>query len=233
MIADVQVVLQCGGSGERLRPLTDTLPKPLIPVGNEPMVERLLRQLVDAGFRRFTVITGHMGDQIQSYLRGVPDLPADMALDFWQETTKRGNVGALADIPRSGRTMLLCFGDLVTELDFAELVDRYESTDAEMLITTHVEEHRLQLGEVEADGVTVNGYFEKPLKKFLICSGIALFESEIVEVLDRQKPAGIVDLVNGAIGAGRRVEHWEHGAAWMDVNSAELLEQANGWLSQA
>ena len=222
----VQVVLQAGGRGERLRPLTDTTPKPLLPVAGVPMVERLYRQMLAGGLRDITVITGWLGEKIEAHLRGL-DNPPDLRLRFLQEGTPLGNAGALRLVPDSDAPVLLAFGDLVTDLDFGRLLAIHRERGAAITLTSHYEQTRLRLGELLVQGDTVTGYQEKPVKKYLICSGIAVFERPVLDLIQPDRPVGLVDVVMGALAAGFPVTHWEHGAFWMDVNSKEALEEAN------
>jgi NDP-sugar pyrophosphorylase family protein len=201
-------------------------PKPLLEVGGVPMVERLLRQLVDAGVRAVTVITGWKAEIVEAHIRGLRDLPDDLDVGFIRELRPRGNIGSLADLPRDGKTVVLTFGDLVTDLDFAALIERHRSWGADATLTSHYELHRLELGELHVEGDDVTGYQEKPEKQFLICSGIAALEPRVIDLIPRDRPAGISDVVLVAISRGLRVTHWLHGAFWMDVNSPEALERA-------
>ena len=108
----VRAVLQAGGKGLRLSPAAKDLPKPLVKVGGIPMVERLLWQLIHAGVRKVTVVTGQMGEQIEAHLLGLTDLPDDLELDFFQESQPMGNVGALAHLRDASEPVLLVFADL-------------------------------------------------------------------------------------------------------------------------
>ena len=225
---DVHAFVQAGGKGLRLRPATLDRPKPMLPVGGVPMVERLIRQLLAAGIRRVTVITGYRGDVVRAHLTGLPDLVADAAIDFFVEGEPLGNVGALGRIPVERPLALLAFGDLVTDLDFAEMIRRRASAGMDVLLASHVEEHRLQLGELLVEGERVTGYQEKPLKHFLICSGIGVMRREVLAAIPTDgTPTGISDLITAALRAGHTIAHWQHGAFWMDVNSPEALELAN------
>jgi D-glycero-D-manno-heptose 1,7-bisphosphate phosphatase len=145
-IAETRLVLQAGGRGQRMGDATRSTPKPLLPVGGTPMVERLLRQAIGAGLRSVTVITGTMGDRIEDHVRGMEGLPSDLSLTFIRETAPRGNVGSLAELPRDGRRALLSFADLVTDLDFAKLLAVHEERDADITLASHPEAHRLALG---------------------------------------------------------------------------------------
>lgn len=223
----VRVLLQAGGRGERLRPATDTTPKPLLPVAGVPMVERLLRQTLAAGFRDFTVVTGWLGHKIEEHFRALPDLPPDVQFHFVTEETPLGNAGALRLVGPGEGPVLLAFGDLVTDLDFSRLVALHAQRGCAVTLASHYEGFRVRLGELLTEGDRVVGYLEKPWKKFLICSGIGLFEPAVLELIPPGVPVGISELVMAAIEAGHEVTHWEHGAWWMDVNSPEALEEAS------
>lgn len=222
----VRAVLQAGGRGERMLDIGGKTPKPLLKVGGTPMVERLLRQLLKAGVRNVTVITGWMGDRVESHLLRIGRLPRNLNLSFIREERARGNVGSLADLPRDGRQVLLAFGDLVTDLDFAALLSVHLDRRADVTLTSHYETHRLSLGELVVHGQTVAGYQEKPEKRFLICSGIAVFEPRVIELVPADRPVGISDLVLSALSAHCKVTHWTHEAFWMDINSKAELARA-------
>lgn len=233
IFSDVHVLIQAGGKGTRLQPATVDLPKPMLAVGGMPMVERLLRALIAAGFDRVTVMTGYRGQVIRDHLRKLPDLGNTDRIDFFEESAPLGNAGALAYVQVERPRTLFLFGDLVTDLDFGELVRRHATLGADVLLTSHYESHRLQLGELLVESERVVCYREKPEKRFLICSGIGVFRREVLELIPRDgKPVGLADLITLALGAGHSVSHWEHGAFWMDVNSPEVLHLANERLSQ-
>ena len=119
----IHAVVQAGGRGQRIRAVARDTPKPLLPVGGVPMVERIVRQLADAGVRRVTVVVGANGANIRAtLLRLLPTLAPDLYLDFFEEQTPLGNAGALAEIDTGDSDVLLCFADLVTDLDFRQLL---------------------------------------------------------------------------------------------------------------
>ncbi len=223
----VHAVLQAGGRSDRMRAGGESLPKPLLPIDGVPMVERLLRQLVAAGLRRITVITGARGDRIEAHLLGLRDLPDDLELDWLRESKPRGNVGSLAELPRDGRSIVLAFADLATDLDFSRLLEVHATRGADVTLTSHTESFRVRLGELVVEGDRVVEYREKPEKRFLICSGIAVFEPHVVDLVWNDRPMGISDLITVALGRGQEVVHWMHHSRWIDVNSPEDLRQAN------
>lgn len=220
-------VLQAGGRGARMLVAGREEPKPLLRVAGVPMVERLLHAMVQGGIRRVTVVAGWKGDLVEEHLRGLDGFPADLRLDCIQETSPRGNVGGIAAVDVSEPRVVLCFGDLVTDLDFAELLDVHERRACDVTLTSHHESIRLRLGELAVDGDDVTGYREKPEKRFLICSGIAVLERRVLACIDPDRPSGLSDLVTAALARGHSVTHWTHGAFWMDVNTPEDLALAN------
>jgi len=227
-LPQVHALVQAGGKGMRLRPATTDRPKPMLEVGGLPMVERILRSLVDAGIDRITVITGHPGEVVRSHLAGLDDLNRRARIDFFAEPEPLGNVGAMGRVPLERPLALLVFGDLVTDLDFRELVERHVRQGVDILLASHHETHRLQLGELLVAGERVVGYREKPEKRFLICSGIGLFRRETLAAIPVDgTPFGLADLVTACLERGHAVAHWEHGAFWMDVNSPEALAEAD------
>ena len=226
--ADVHVVVQAGGKGMRLRPATEDVPKPMLAVAGVPMVERLVRALVRAGADRLTVVTGHRGEVVRRHVESLRGLDRPVTIDFLEETAPVGNAGALGRVRVERPLVLFLFGDLVTDLDFGELLDRHARSGADVLLASHHESHRLQLGELVVEGERVVGYREKPEKRFLICSGIGVFRREVLGVIPKGgTPTGLADLIGLALGRGFSVAHWEHGAFWMDVNSPEALRLAN------
>jgi NDP-sugar pyrophosphorylase family protein len=227
-MTQVHAVIQAGGMGQRIRAVEPDTPKPLLPVGGVPMIERLVQQLADAGIRRMTVIIGPNGAAIRARVaRQLTRLPADLDVSFFEERTALGNSGALGEIDTGDDDVLLCFADLVTAIDFAALIRVHRERRHDVTLTSHYEHHQLTLGELVVDGDTVRGYQEKPRKAFLICSGIAIFDARAMAVARAlPRPYGISNLVLAALAAGCSVTHWQHGAYWIDVNTPELLEQA-------
>jgi NDP-sugar pyrophosphorylase family protein len=226
-LAGVRVMVQAGGRGERLRTVSGDVPKPMVRVGGVPMVEWMVRRLAAAGARELTVVTGWKGDRIEAHLRALAGLPRGVSISFIREATPRGNAGALAELAGGEGDVLLAFGDLVTTLDFGQLLAVHRARGAGVTLASHHESIRVRLGELVADGEgRVADYLEKPLKQFLICSGIALFRPRVLDLLTPGAAAGLVDVVKTALDQGHRVTHWTHGAFWMDVNTPEDLEQA-------
>jgi NDP-sugar pyrophosphorylase family protein len=228
----VRGVLQAGGRGQRLNPATESVPKPLLPVGGVPMIERLLRQFILAGVYDVTIITGWLGHMIRDHLESLADLPAGSRLSFVNEQVPLGNIGGLSELVPTSDTLLFAFADLVTDMRLSDLLEVHRKSGWDATLASHQETYRVSLGELILSDERVVDYLEKPLKSYTICSGVAAFEPHVLSVLERGQPMGISDLITKALAANLRVGHWPHGASILDVNRSDVIEQANAaaWL---
>jgi len=223
----MHAVIQAGGRGQRIRPVAGSLAKPLLPVGDEPMIGRLIRQIASSGVRSATVIIPNACSELREFLHHAALAVPGLDLDVLEEQHPLGNAGALGAVECRGRTVLFCFADLVTDLAFDRIATVHRDRRCDVTVASHHEFHQLSLGELITEGSRVCGYIEKPRKRFLICSGIAVFEPRILELARTlQTPFGLVDLITACLQAGYAVTHWIHEAYWIDVNTPELLEQA-------
>jgi len=223
----MHAVIQAGGRGQRIRPIAGSLAKPLLTVGEEPMIGRLIRQIASSGVRTATVIIPNDCRELREFLRRVAVAVPSLDLEVAEERHPLGNAGALGAIECRDKTVLFCFADLVTDLTFDRMAALHRDRQCDVTLASHYEFHQLSLGELITEGPRVCGYVEKPRKQFLICSGVAVFEPRILELARSvATPFGLADLINASLQAGYSVTHWMHEAYWIDVNTPELLEQA-------
>lgn len=191
------------------------------------MIGRLIRQIASSGVRSATVVIPNACCELRDFLRRAALAVPGLDLDVLEEQHPLGNAGALGAIQCRGRTVLFCFADLVTDLAFDRIAGVHRDRRCDVTLASHHEFHQLSLGELTTEGTRVCGYVEKPRKRFLICSGIAVFEPRVLELARTlATPFGLVDLINASLQAGCSVTHWMHEAYWIDVNTPELLEQA-------
>lgn len=225
--SSMHAVIQAGGRGQRIRPIAGSLAKPLLTVGEEPMIGRLIRQIASSGVRSATVIIPNACPELRDFLRRVAVVVPSLDLDVLEEQHPLGNAGALRAIECHGSRVLFCFADLVTDLPFDRIAALHRDRRCDVTLASHYEFHQLSLGELITEGPRVCGYVEKPRKQFLICSGIAVFEPRVLELARTvATPFGLADLITASLQAGYSVTHWMHEAYWIDVNTPELLEQA-------
>lgn len=229
---EVAAVLMAGGKGTRLRPLTDTIPKPMLPVAGRPILERLVLHLVGAGVRdlylsvnyRAEVIVEHFGDGSRfgcriSYLHEEADRPL-------------GTGGALALLPaaerRRGRPILVMNGDLVTSFDVAALLDAHR--DASAVATIGAREHvtDIPFGVLEEEGGYLRALAEKPRLSHLVNAGVYVLEPAVLTDVPPGIEYPITELLAALVRAGLPV--WTHrlDGDWVDVGRPAQLRQARG-----
>lgn len=208
-----------------MRPVTNATPKALLRVGGIPIIERLLRHFANHGLRSFTIVTRHLGTAIESYVGSLHIKGARIA--FLREDEPLGNAGALRLVPETASATLFAFADLVTDLDPAELLLFHHQSGGDLTLASHWDTHRLQFGELAVEDTRVISYEEKPLKRFRVCSGVAVIAPRLLEFVRRGAgPLGIFDVANRALASGFDVRHWEHQSQWFDINSEAQLRAA-------
>src|SRR5262245_60125052 len=166
-----RVVIQAGGRGTRLYPYTTVLPKPLMPIGDAPILEIVVRQLVYHGFRDITITVGHLGHLIVAVLGDGSRWGA--RIEYAQEDQPRGTIGALSALERLDEPVLVMNGDLLTDFNFGAFMDAHRAGRAQLSVGVYHKRVPISLGvlDLDADGRAV-GFREKPVLSFPCSMGI-------------------------------------------------------------
>lgn len=224
----MRAVVLAGGRGTRLRPYTVVLPKPLMPVGDRPVLDIVVRQLRNAGFERLTVSTGYLAELIEAFLRDGRSY--GIAVDYFRETHPLGTVGSLALIEGLEEPFLVMNGDVLTDLDYRRLLDDHTASDAIATIATCRREVEISLGVLhfgeEADPARLTGYVEKPHIDYEASMGVYCFSPRVVEYIERGEHIDFPDLILRLLDAGETVRGWRSDAYWLDIGRHEDYEQA-------
>src|SRR6266536_437473 len=147
-----RAVILAGGLGMRLRPYTMVLPKPLIPIGERPILEHIIRRLAAAGISRVDVSLGrHLGALIHTYFTQAETVPDGLEVAFWWEDAPQGTAGALRGIPDLDGSFLVMNGDILTTLDYGALMRHHASTGAALTIAMRREQVDIALGVIESE----------------------------------------------------------------------------------
>jgi NDP-sugar pyrophosphorylase family protein len=221
----MRAVILAGGKGTRLRPYTTVLPKPLVPVGDRPILELIIRQLAQAGFDRIDLSVGHLGQLIRAYLSGEGIAPEGVTLEYHWEDEPRGTAGALQLINPPEDSFLVMNGDILTTLDYAELVRFHEEQGGALTIATHSKDVSIGLGVIEGEGAEVSDYIEKPTLSYEVSMGIYVYSQTALEHV----PDGrfdFPDLVLALLAAGERVTTYKFDGEWFDIGTLQEHEQA-------
>ena len=221
----MRAVILAGGKGTRLRPYTTVLPKPLIPVGERPILEIIIRQLARAGFTRVELCVGHLGELIRAYFTESSKVPSGVQIDYRWEDEPLGTAGALRLLDAVDEPFLVMNGDILTNLDYAELMRDHVREAPTLTIATHAKEVPLALGIVEGDGATVEGYIEKPTLSYEVSMGIYICSPEALGFI----PDGrydVPDLVLALLAAGETVAKHRFDGPWFDIGTPDEHERA-------
>lgn len=215
-----------GGLGTRLRPYTAVLPKPLVPVGEQPILELILAWLARCGVRQVDVLLGHLGQLIQTYFSQQGTLPAGLEVNWRWEGEPLGTAGALRLVPDVQETLLVVNGDVLTDLDPEPMLAFHLASNAALTIAAAQSSVSTELGVIEhsGDGI-VSDYREKPVLSYTASIGVYLYEPRALEALPHgtcQFPELVLELLD----RGERVAVYESDARWEHISDAAGHEAA-------
>jgi NDP-sugar pyrophosphorylase family protein len=223
----MRAVILAGGRGARLAPYTTVIPKPLLPVGDLPILEVVVRQLVHAGIRHITLSLGYMSVYFRAFLSQHQTLGRLAKIDFVEEEKPTGTAGSLASVPALDDTFLVMNGDVLTNLDYRALLDYHAAQRAWLTIAGHNKTVKIDLGVLEVDGAgCVMNYIEKPTKSYAVSMGIYVYEPQVLQFISGGEYLDFPDLVMRLIRANKRVVVFPNDAAWLDLGRPEDLQLA-------
>jgi NDP-mannose synthase len=222
----MRAVVLAGGLGTRLRPYTMILPKPLVPVGDRPILEHILRRLHSCGVRTVDLCVGHLGELIQVYFSQSNTLPKDLELRWHWEDEPLGTAGALRLVPDLGGTFIAMNGDVLTTLDYGELVRFHESRGAALTVATHGKRVDIDLGVIETQGEQIIGYREKPRLDYDVSMGIYVYEERALAHLPAEGACQFPELVQRLLDADEQVAGFHSEAEWFDIGTPEEHQRA-------
>jgi NDP-sugar pyrophosphorylase family protein len=221
----MQAVILAGGRGRRLHPYTTVLPKPLMPIGEHPILEVILRQLERSGFDDIVISTGYLAELIQAFLANRKGNGANIR--FAHEEEPLGTIGPLHLVESLADTFLVMNGDILTDLDYATLMGEHRRRGGIATIATYQRDVRVDFGVLEHDTTQrIRAFREKPLYHFAVSMGVYVFEKEILQRVPRGKPFGFDDLMYDLISTGAAVFAYPYAGKWLDIGRPDDYEQA-------
>lgn len=219
-----EVVILAGGRGTRLAPYTTVLPKPLMPVGDMPVLEILLRRLAARDFRRVHLAVGYLAGLIEAYFGDGRKLGIE--IEYVREDEPLGTAGPLAAIDTDARELLVMNGDLLTTLDFRRLLDRHAESGAAATIAVRRREITLEFGIVEVADGFVGGFREKPVLEHDVSMGVYVFDADVVDLVPRGQHFDFPELLQALLDRGRPVAVHRSEDFWVDIGRHEDYELA-------
>ena len=220
-----RVILMAGGLGMRLRPLTETVPKPMIPVGDKPLLERIVTRFQDQGFSRFTLSLNYLGHVIRDHFGDGSALGVE--IDYVEETKRMGTGGALSLLGRHpDEPFVVMNGDILTTTSFGAMIDFHAETGSAATICAREFNMQVPYGVLNADGTTLVSMEEKPVHKHLVNAGIYALSPLVFEHIREDEPLDMPDLIDRVKDAGHKVSVFPVREYWMDIGRLEDLDRA-------
>jgi len=221
----MEVVLLAGGKGLRLRPYTTILPKPLLPIGDKPILEHLLNHLRIGGFDKVYLCVGYLSSLIRAYFGDGTNW--GVKIEYVEEEEPLGTAGPLSLLPAMHGPFLVLNGDLVTNLDFRDIVKCHIESGSLLTIGVHKLDYRLPLGFLEInDRNRIVDYIEKPVRTYNVSMGIYVCDPAVLGYLRKNSYMDFPELTQTLLRDNGTVTPYFNDALWLDVGRPEEYERA-------
>jgi NDP-mannose synthase len=212
----MQVIILAGGRGVRLAPLTEVIPKSLVPIGGMPILEIVLRQLKAQGLERITLAVGYMSELIKAYFQDGSRF--GVTIDYSYETEPLGTAGPLALIEGLEDTFMVMNADVLTNINYQELVSHHRTQGGLTTIATFERDTKIDLGVIVKNGDgRVKDYIEKPTYKHMVSMGIYVFEPQVLELIPKKVYLDFPVLVKKLLQDNQPVNYYPFDGYWLDI----------------
>lgn len=220
----IRAVVMAGGFGTRLLPLTKDVPKPMLQVGDRPLLEWTIENLRDAGIRRVNLTTHYKAEVISDHFKDGTDFGVE--IEYVQEDSPLGTAGSLSALSGTSEPLLVMNGDILTRMNFRAMYEFHRRQHASMTVAVRQYEFRVPYGVVESDGVQVKRLVEKPVYQFFVNAGIYLLSPDVHEFIPKGIYFDMTDLITRLIEAGRKVASFPVQEYWLDIGHTEDYARA-------
>jgi NDP-sugar pyrophosphorylase family protein len=221
----MKAVILAGGKGTRLAPYTKILPKPLMPIGDMPILEIMLRQIKRAGIEDVVLTVGHLAELLRAFFQDGSRLGLNLSYSY--EEQPLGTAGPISLIEGLDDTFLVCNGDVLTTLELKSLIDFHIEHEAIATIASHNRSVKVDLGVIQASPTgEIVGYIEKPTYDFYVSMGVYAFSPRVLNYIDRNQYLDLPNLILRLVAAGEKVMSYPFHGYWMDLGRISDYEQA-------
>lgn len=228
----LQAVIMAGGFGTRLRPLTDDLPKPMLPVGNRPLMEKTIDQLKGSGIRKIHLTTHFKEEVITDHFQDGRDFGVE--INYLKENEPLGTAGSLSLLEPTDDPILVINGDILSRVNYRAMLHFHQEHDASMTVGVRQYEFKVPYGVIatNGDGV-VTEISEKPVVRNFVNAGIYLMNGRVLDLVPKDSPFDMPDLIQRLLERKSRVICFPIREYWVDIGQLEdyqkaLLDAENG-----
>jgi NDP-mannose synthase len=215
----MRAVILAGGQGTRLRPYTTVLPKPLLPVGHKAIVEIIIDQLKHHGFSHITLALGHLAHLVKAVLGNGERY--QLTVDYCVEEIPLGTSGPLATIKDLDGTFLVMNGDILSDINFNDVLQFHQAQQAMATIAVHKRVVTIDYGVLDRAGYSLVTYKEKPVFDYEVSTGIYILESSVLRYIIPDSRLDFPDLVQRLIANREKVCCYPFAGIWYDLGRAE------------
>jgi dTDP-glucose pyrophosphorylase/CBS domain-containing protein len=222
---DNSFVIMAGGKGTRLSHLTRDCPKPMLKIGNKPILQHIIEKAIDEGFNNFYVSINYLGNQIEDYFGNGEQF--GVSINYLRETSPLGTAGSLSHLEISSNLpIVVTNGDVLTEVSYAQMIDYHSESGGAATLATRIHQWQNPFGVVETDGFKVVSFAEKPIVESNTIAGIYVMESQIVARIPKEEPIDMPNFLNQLRVAGEKIFAYPLHEKWLDVGHPEDLATA-------
>ena len=223
---DNPVFLMAGGFGTRLRPLTNNCPKPMLKVGDKPILEQILLNFVEAGFHRFYISTHYMPEVIRDYFGNGEKW--GISIQYVHEEEPLGTGGALGLLPHDeiDQPLFMMNGDLLTSLNLHSFLEFHETHNGVATMCVREYEHQVPYGVITSEGTQIKSMVEKPVHRFFVNAGIYLLDPALVKSVEPGTRIDMPTLLEQQIDGGNAVNMFPIHEYWLDIGRMDDFHKA-------
>jgi dTDP-glucose pyrophosphorylase/CBS domain-containing protein len=224
---DNWVLLMAGGLGTRLRPFTDTCPKPLLKVGDKPLLKTILENFMAYDFHKFYISVNYKAEMIEAYLGDGSRW--GITIDYLREAEQLGTAGALGLLPdKPAQAVIVMNGDVLSNVNLQHLLDFHQSHEAKATMCVWDYHVKVPYGVIKTDQHRLVGIDEKPVQRFFVNAGIYVLEPEVLDFIPKNTHCDMPDLFTLLINKGYETAAFPIREYWMDIGRVDDFIQANG-----
>ena len=223
----MEAIILAGGKGTRLMPYTTTLPKPLVPVGERPILEIVINQLKSAGIKKITIAVNHMAEIIMAFFGNGEKFGVEITYSI--EDKPLGTVGPLKLIKNLPDYFLVMNGDILSNINYAEVVEAHIASGAAFTIATYQRDSKIDFGvlEIDKNSKQLTGFIEKPVYHFDVSMGIYVFSKKVMDIVPDNEAFGIDNLALSLLSKGVPINTFPFNGYWLDIGRPDDYDRAN------
>ena len=220
----VDAVLMAGGKGERLRPLTEKIPKPLLPVGEKAIIDHNVDRLISYGIQHINVTVNYLKEQIEAHYQ----MPRNgVQVRTVREPQFLGTIGSIKFVPQFyNDTVLLMNSDLFTNIDYEDFFLHFQQHEAEMSVAAVPYNVSIPYGVLDLEGRNIKGLLEKPKYNYYANAGIYLIKRSALDEIPENTFFNATDLIEKLIGEGKKVIRYPLNGTWIDIGNPQEYQRA-------